>query len=214
MAPSQERANSFQEQADKPVVVSLLELPLPALALIYQCSDAASHSAILGASREGRNAVLREARSVKLQLKDESTPAARRPLVRLLSRACYAAGDGRLSLVLDAMAVEKHHSWKLLPDLLLPAIQANGWTSVSCLELRVRLWVGQGTVVAASQAWSSVSKTLTIPFCAFCRGHLGPAHLQSWQLLPSQPSGACALSLWTSHAVTSGSCRPAHSCPA
>jgi hypothetical protein len=135
------------EEASRPG--HLLALPLPALALIYQHSDSASHTAILRASREGRDAVLREARSIKLQVRD-GTPAARKPLVRLLSRACEAASEGRLSLVLNAFgfALEGEQSSELLADLLLPAHQAHGWKSVSKLELRVRTWLRQDADMA------------------------------------------------------------------
>jgi hypothetical protein len=49
------------EQAD-----FLSQLPLPALALIYQYLNSDGHTALLRVSRIGRQTVLREARSIKL----------------------------------------------------------------------------------------------------------------------------------------------------
>jgi hypothetical protein len=92
--------------------------------------------------------VLREARSISLYLEETGTPATRKPLVRLLSRACEGGAGGRLELELNAVALGRDHSSELLAELLLPAHQAPGWTSVGKLALRVRTWHWQATDIA------------------------------------------------------------------
>jgi hypothetical protein len=122
---------------------SLLSLPLAALSLVHQLLDAASYNSVLCSSREGRDLVLGEARSIRLKLKDGDTPALRKPLVRLLNRACKSAEDGRLSLVLDASSVlDSESQANLFQDLLAPALGSRGWASVNSLELQVGFCMG------------------------------------------------------------------------
>jgi hypothetical protein len=127
------------EQDEKGNVLELL--PLPALALIYQQLDSKTRLALLQTSRWGRDIVLAEAKSVRLKLSDtDASPAARKPLLRLLARVCSGAqgAAGRLSLAVDALHVHEKRS-KLLYDMLHPASsQQSGWTSVGQLKLQVR----------------------------------------------------------------------------
>jgi hypothetical protein len=111
--------------------VSLQDLPLPAAALIYQQLDAESRQTLVSVSRWARDTVLREARSIKLQVHSKSP---RKPLMRFLERACTAAEAGRLSLALDAHGFESKGN--LLSGLLAPSSKA-GWASVRELSLKV-----------------------------------------------------------------------------
>jgi hypothetical protein len=113
----------------------LLDLPLPALALIYQHCDDESRKALLRVSAGCRDWVLREARSISIELKPSIIAAARKPLARLLNRACTQSESG-LSLCLHFGHHEGQTS-KLLADLLKPGIQQSGWVSVAKLVLKV-----------------------------------------------------------------------------
>jgi hypothetical protein len=117
-------------------------LPSATEPLIYGSIGASDRNSLLQASRCGRDAVLREARSVKLQLQpgDAAAGASLRPLATLLARACEAAEAGQLSLSLDAFQcdhVNGSMNSNVLADLLAPAKQQGGWASVKELELKV-----------------------------------------------------------------------------
>jgi hypothetical protein len=117
-------------------------LPSATEPLIYGSIDENDRSSLLQTSRWGRDAVLREARSVSLSLlpSDAAAGANLKPLARLLARACEAAEAGQLSLSLDAFQCDRvNGSMKsnVLADLLAPAKQQGGWASVKELELKV-----------------------------------------------------------------------------
>jgi hypothetical protein len=113
-------------------------LPSATESLIYGSIGAKDRNSLLTTSRWGRDAVLREARSVSLSLQpsDAAAGASLRPLARLLARACEAAEAGRLSVSLNASQTNGTNS-TLLAQLLDTGIKASGWTSVSQLSLRV-----------------------------------------------------------------------------
>jgi hypothetical protein len=116
----------------------LESLPLTALALIYQHSDASTRSALLRTSKWGRDLVLREAKTIRLTLGNSDTPGGRKPIVRHLNRACNAGEDGRMTLCMDARQVHAQTARNnLLKDLLALGIQQHGWTSVASLMLCV-----------------------------------------------------------------------------
>jgi hypothetical protein len=118
----------------------LVDLPLPALALIYQHCDHASRKTLPRVSAGCRNWVLREARLIVLKLPSTTTTAARKPLARLLNGACTESTCS-LTLWLDfSRLVGPHKSSlnRLLADLLEPSIQQSGWASVATLVLTVR----------------------------------------------------------------------------
>jgi hypothetical protein len=117
--------------------INLLDLPLPALALIYQHCDDAARKALLCVSAGCQEWVLREARSIKLVLPSTSTTATRKPLARLLNRACNASACS-LTLCLDIRHVGDQQDSGLVADLLQPGIQQSGWASVAKLVLQVR----------------------------------------------------------------------------
>jgi hypothetical protein len=114
--------------------INLLDLPLPALALIYQhCST--GRKALLGVSAGCRDWVLREARSIVLRAPSTFQTATRKPLARLLNRACNTTACS-LTLILNFREVE--HQSRLLADLLKHGSQQSGWASVTKLVLEVR----------------------------------------------------------------------------
>jgi hypothetical protein len=132
-------SQSASRQESSPVE----SLPLTAAALIYQHCDAATRNSLLRTSRWGRELVLREARTIRLTLGDSDTAGARKPLVKLLDRACSAGEDGRLAVCVDAGNVHANSTRsKLLRDLFAPGLERHGWTSVTYLELIVSEAVG------------------------------------------------------------------------
>jgi hypothetical protein len=133
-------------------------LPLTANALIYQYCDAGTRASLLRVSKWGRDLVLREARTITSQLGNNDTPGGRKPVVRLLDRACSADGeDGRLTVCVHAQNVSSNSARsKLLRDLFAPAsgAQRHGWTSVGKLDLFVSeaaaVWSVQSTLSGAA----------------------------------------------------------------
>jgi hypothetical protein len=83
--------------------------------------------------------VLREARSVRLELQASDAEAGSnlRPLTRLLARACEAAGQLSLSLDASKLGHASTQNSNVLADLLAPAKQQGGWDSVKELVLKV-----------------------------------------------------------------------------
>jgi hypothetical protein len=136
MPPRKRRKNgSSKGNQNRRSINLLLDLPLPALALIYHHCTVRSRNALLRVSTGCRDLVLREARSINLQLPSTITTAARKPLARLLNRACNLSA-GSLMLCLD-------FSWMQgskigLADLLKAGIQQSGWSTVATLVLEVR----------------------------------------------------------------------------
>jgi hypothetical protein len=116
------------------------DLPLTAGALIYEYCDAATRNSLLRVSKWGRDLVLREAKTINVRLGNSDTPAARKPLVRLLSRACSDRGDGRLTLSVHGLLGHNQEPQRnLLKDLLAGGTRHCRWTSVSTLKLCVSL---------------------------------------------------------------------------
>jgi hypothetical protein len=72
-----------------------------------------------------------------LKLPINCSTAARKPLARLLNRACTLGSTCSINLCLDFSSVEDQES-RLLTDLLDAGIQQSGWASVSKLVLQVR----------------------------------------------------------------------------
>jgi hypothetical protein len=136
-APSQDQYSGKGNQNRH--CMKLLHLPLPALALIYHHCGCEGRKALLGVSAGCRDWVLRETRSIALKL--PTVTAARKPLARLLNRACNLA-DRSLGLCLDFRR-GGHKKSRLLADLLEPGIQQYGWISVAKLVLKVRRAVRQ-----------------------------------------------------------------------
>jgi hypothetical protein len=133
MAPRKRRKYDRKGQQSRQSVNRLLDLPLPALALIYQHCDVLTRGALLRVSAGCRDVVLGEATSIKFRANQHQHK--RRALARLLHRACNLAA-GSLTLSLDLKMVD--HGSTLLADLLQPGIQQSGWASVAKLVLRVR----------------------------------------------------------------------------
>jgi hypothetical protein len=115
---------------------ALLDLPLPALALIHHHCNARARKALFAVSSGCFDWVLREARSIKLELPKTVTTAARKTLPRLLHRACSLSACS-LKLSLDLTQPEGSKNG-LLADLLEPGIQQSGWAGVANLVLEVR----------------------------------------------------------------------------
>jgi hypothetical protein len=139
MPPRNRRKNDSKgSQESRHSICLLLDLPLPALAQIYQsCNQLATRKALLAVSRGCRDLVLREARGIQLT-PHCSTAAERKPVARLLNRACNLTAH-RLELWLDLRLAGHPQSRKrLLADLLEPGIQQSGWASVATLVLYVR----------------------------------------------------------------------------
>jgi hypothetical protein len=107
-------------------------LPSTTEPLICGSLDHRGRRSLLQTSRWGRDAVLREARSIELSIRDSDV----RPLARLLARACEAAEAGQLSVYLFGSNVPSTSS-NVLADLLAPAQQQGGWSSVKELGLQV-----------------------------------------------------------------------------
>jgi hypothetical protein len=135
--PPRKKRRKGDSKGDQHSTSLLTDLPLPALALIYQHCDDESRRALLGVSVGCWDWVLREARSISLELPTTVTTAARKPLARLLHRAGNVSACS-LTLCLDCSMVEHQSSRsRLLADLLKPS-QQSGWASVSKLVLKVR----------------------------------------------------------------------------
>jgi hypothetical protein len=135
MAPRTRQRTSIAQRSSQGARAGLLdELPQTAAAVIYQCLDARSRTSLAAVCRWARDLVLREARSLELQV---HSSAARKPLSRLLSRVCSAAQAGRLSLTLQAHGFTINSKSNVLSDLLAPAKQQGGWASVKELALKV-----------------------------------------------------------------------------
>jgi hypothetical protein len=127
--------NSIVQQSSQgDTAVSLEDLPHTAAAVIYQCLDAQSRTSLASVSRWARELVLREVRSVKLQV---HSTGPRKPVVSFLNRLCSQAPAGRLSLKLDADSISMHSKSNGLSDLLALAKQQGGWASVKKLALEV-----------------------------------------------------------------------------
>jgi hypothetical protein len=120
------------------------ELPLPALALIYQYCDAQSHKALLRVARWGRDTVLREASSLQLTLHHADTASTAHHLAALLSRACTSAEPGQLCVKIQAAGVPKGRDASgLLSALVLrPGSDQGGWPSVRALHLSALVSLG------------------------------------------------------------------------
>jgi hypothetical protein len=115
-------------------------LPSATEPLIYGSLDAKGRNSLLQTSRWGRDALLREARSIRLKLlaSDCETGANIRPVAGLLARACEAAEPGQLSLSLGSMERPSEiQNSNVLAGLLAPALQQGGWASVKELALSV-----------------------------------------------------------------------------
>jgi hypothetical protein len=134
MTPRKSKRISVEQSSQAETVGLLEELPFTAAAVVFQCLDARSRTSLAAVCRWARDFVLREARSLELQV---HCTAARRPLVRLLNRVCSSAQAGRLSLKLKARGFTSCSKSKALSDLLAPAKQHGGWASVRELELKV-----------------------------------------------------------------------------
>jgi hypothetical protein len=174
MPPRKKRRKGDSKGSQSRHSTSLLpDLPLPALALIYQHCDDDSRKALLRVSAGCRDWVLREARSINLQLARTITTAARKPLARLLNRACTQSASS-LTLCLDFTYTEHQGSRsRLLADLLKPGIQQSGWDSVGTLELYVRKAVKLSYLNADRLADGQPSSHLA------CRDPWAPGHLPS-----------------------------------
>jgi hypothetical protein len=166
--------------------ISLLhDLPLPALAVIYQHCDGASRTALLRVSAGCLDWVLREARSIVLKVPNRYNTGARKPLARLLNRACtQSAGNLALCMDFSLAGNKKTTRNNQLSDLLEPGIQQSGWTSVATLVLEVRRACEAKLGNAQARSVGN-HQQLTTP-CAVCRDPLAPAHLPSCLPLPSQ----------------------------
>jgi hypothetical protein len=134
--PPRKKRRKGDSKGDQHSTSLLLDLPLPALALIYQHCDYDTRKALLGVSAGCWDWVMREAKAIKLQIPSTITAAARKLLARLLNRAC-SLSTCSLTLHLYLMEVEGQQS-RLLADLLKPGIQQSGWLSVGTLYLHVR----------------------------------------------------------------------------
>jgi hypothetical protein len=106
---------------------SLLDLPLPALALVAEHSK--PEDPLLALSRGCRDAVLSQSKKISLKISsNESSSVA--PTARLLSRACRTAAKG-LHLDLDLTGNEG-----ILALLLQPAVeQQEAWPNVHKLTV-------------------------------------------------------------------------------
>jgi hypothetical protein len=117
--------------------VGLDSLPLPALSLIFQNCSSATRRSLLQVSRLSRDIVLCDSRSVNLKLTASDTPAACKPLARLLDRVCSNRSE-RLTVVLDATeALQKSAQRLLLSRLLHHGLVQRGWQSVKEVTAKV-----------------------------------------------------------------------------
>jgi hypothetical protein len=136
MPPRKRRQGGSKGNQSRHSTETLLDLPLPALALIYQHGDDDTRQALFGVSTGCRDLVLREAKLIQLQLPSTIPTAARKCLARLLHRACtHSVWSLTLCLVFSEV---QQQSSRLLADLLEPGIQQSGWTSVATVGLHVR----------------------------------------------------------------------------
>jgi hypothetical protein len=134
MSRTAKRSNTAQQSSQVDGAVGLEELPQTAAAVIYQCLDARSRTSLAAVCRWARDLVLREVRSVKLQV---HSTGPRKPLIRFINRVCSSSEAGRLSLSLEAHGFANVSRSNVLPDLLAPAKQQGGWASVKELALKV-----------------------------------------------------------------------------
>jgi hypothetical protein len=128
-------SNIAQQSSQVDGAVGLEELPQTAAAVIYQCLDARSRTSLAAVCRWARDLVLREVRSVELQV---YSTGPLKPLVRFIKRVCSAAQQCRLSVSLEAHGFP--YVWirsRVLSDLFAPAQQQGGWASVKELALKV-----------------------------------------------------------------------------
>jgi hypothetical protein len=145
MAPSEDEQATVETTAAESST-SVESLPSTAIALIYHHCNAGTRNSLLRTSRWGRDLVLGQARRINFRLGDSDTSGTRKPLVRLLDRACSAGEDGSLTLSLRSYVHNNKVACNnLLNDLLAPGIQQHGWASVGVLELWVSavLWLMQ-----------------------------------------------------------------------
>jgi hypothetical protein len=123
-----------QQSSQGDSTVGLEELPQTAAAVIYQCLDARGRTSLAAVSRWAKDLVLREVRSVELQVHSR---APCKPLIRVICRLCSAADAGRLSFNLVAHGFVRNSNSNVLSDLLAPAQQQGGWASIKELALEV-----------------------------------------------------------------------------
>jgi hypothetical protein len=162
--------------------------------------------------------------SLALWLGNSDTPGARRPLARLLDRACCAGKDGRRTLSIRGYAHDNTAHNNLLKDLYAPGIQQCGWTSMASL----RLFVSAVAMVYAIYVMiAGHGKFLCSRMCAVlkCRGPSGPVFfltcrdvwappsLRHSRQQPSQHCRACGWATCHSRIKTWASFLAAHSCP-
>jgi hypothetical protein len=123
-------------------------LPSTTEPVICGSLDYRGRRSLLKISRWGRDAVLREVRSIELWLHDIDVEAGSlRHLARLLARACEAGEPGQLSLSLHARQwsldastappAKKCSNSNVLADLLDTGIKQKGWNTIGELVLRV-----------------------------------------------------------------------------
>jgi hypothetical protein len=131
MLPRDQHTTGRQAQGSRGYqqALPLQLLPSATEPLIYDSIGAKGRNSLLQTSRWGRDAVLREARSIKLKLSfiDCERWGNLGPLAGLLARACEAAEPGQLSLSLDASKRRDNPgNSNILTDLLAPAKQQGG----------------------------------------------------------------------------------------
>jgi hypothetical protein len=181
-------------------------LPSAAEPLIYGSIDSQDRRSLLQTSCWGRDAVLREARSIDLWLREENGSNLR-PLARLLARACEATA-GQLSLSLDAGSCTR--GWatsNVLAQLLDAGIKKSGWTTVGELALKVsRVCALFSGVLVLHDRLINVQLLV-----AHCRGCSMTAYPSRWLLLPFQRCTACCSSACLLHMQTSAASQPAAS---
>jgi hypothetical protein len=132
MQSSRSCSSASQSNKDPQTETTLESLTQPVVALIYAQLDAPSRRALLQASRWARDAVLREARSISLQIFSRSP---RKPILQLLKRARITGTIAKLSVV--ACNFNRNSKSKLFSDLFGPGTQQAGWASVQALILKV-----------------------------------------------------------------------------
>jgi hypothetical protein len=128
------RSKPEENNAQGPILLE--DLPLVALALIYQHLDNETRKSVLRVSRWGRNLVLREVKAISLELQSRDKATASKPLVRLLGRAISTATPG-LSLEVDAAGTWQQPFNGQLPAIVRQAAELPGWASIRELRLKV-----------------------------------------------------------------------------
>jgi hypothetical protein len=133
MPLSSDSSSANQSTEDPETKATSLEfLPQPVAALIYSQLDAAGRRALLQVSRWARDVVLREARSISLQV---FSRAPRKPTLQLLETARTSGTVAKLSVA--ACNFNRNSKNKLFSDLFGPATQQAGWAFVKTLVLKV-----------------------------------------------------------------------------